>query len=229
MTRLLGIDLPVLAGGTMAAALAVSEGGGLGVVEAGAMNPDALAAVVEAVRAGTERPFAVRIPLERATDRLGAVPVRVMVTFGHDPGRGRPAAIWLHEAGTVSEAVAAAGADGLVVVGEAGAAPPFGLVRGIVRALPATPLVVAGGADGAELAALLALGAGAIRLHAAAGDMHAGTLHRVAREYEAALRRLPRLAVPAAARSADRTGREAAALRENLLKRKNQARARSEP
>ncbi|WP_204307561.1 nitronate monooxygenase, partial [Enterobacter hormaechei] len=45
--------------------LAVSEAGGLGVIAAGPMYLDALARTIDEVRAATDQPFAVNVPLYR--------------------------------------------------------------------------------------------------------------------------------------------------------------------
>ena len=234
VTELLGIDLPILAGGTAQEALAVSQAGGLGVIDAGSMDRDDFAAAVEQVQAGTGRPFAACLPLKGARDRLALVQARgvgVVVTVDGRPDEGcaRPAAAWFHTVTSLDDALAATAADGLIVgQGEAGAAAvPFQLLRDIACALPGMPLVALGGRDGADLAAALAVGAGAVWF-SANGAGHEGLVGRVAAEYDAAVRqtRLPARAAPA--RAADRTTREANALRENLRKRKEQARARSE-
>lgn len=187
VTRLLGIDLPVIQAGMSWASsgaalpLAVSQAGGLGVVAAGPMREADLAAVLDAVRAGTDRPYAVNLPLHRkGADEIIALLLRcrVPVLIASQGGPQRYLAtfkaagtVCLHVVASVEHArkAAAAGVDGLVVVGgEAGGHPPAALVsslvmlRAVARALPGVPLVASGGfADGAGLAAALALGAGA--------------------------------------------------------------------
>ncbi len=192
VTRLLGIDLPVLQAGMSWASsdaalpLAVSRAGGLGVIAAGPMRLPDLARAIDAVRAGTDRPFAVNMPLYRqgadeVLDLLAEHRVPVLIASQGGPKRylDRFRAIGttcLHVVAGVEHALKAAeaGVDGLVVVGgEAGGHPPAELVstlvvvRAVVRALAgrpggALPLVASGGfADGAGLAAALCLGAGA--------------------------------------------------------------------
>ena len=69
VTELLGIRYPLLQAGMSWAssnadlALAVSQAGALGVIAAGPMSPDALRAAIRAVKEGTDRPFAVNVPL----------------------------------------------------------------------------------------------------------------------------------------------------------------------
>lgn len=187
VTRLLGIDLPIVQAGMSWASshpalpLAVSHAGGLGVIAAGPMRLPDLAAAIAAVRAGTTRPFAVNLPLYRQgadaiIDALLADPVPILIASQGGPQRyldrfRAVGTICLHVVASVAHAekAAEAGVDGLVVVGaEAGGHPPPEMVtslvmlRAVARALPALPLVASGGfADGAGLAAALALGAGA--------------------------------------------------------------------
>lgn len=188
VTRLLGIDLPILQAGmswassNAALPLAVSRAGGLGVIAAGPMYPAALAQAIDTVRAGTDRPFAVNMPLYRKgaaeiLDLLEAkrVPVLIASQGGPDRYLARFKAIGttcLHVVAGEAHALKAAekGVDGLIVVGgEAGGHPPEALVstlvltRAVVRALAGrVPVIASGGfADGAGLAAALSLGAGA--------------------------------------------------------------------
>ncbi|MBL9055763.1 MAG: nitronate monooxygenase, partial [Rhodobacteraceae bacterium] len=188
VTRLLGIDLPILQAGmswassNAALPLAVSRAGGLGVIAAGPMYPEALARAIDDLRAGTDRPFAVNMPLYRKgadeiLDLLEAkrVPVLIASQGGPDRYLTRFKAIGttcLHVVAGEAHALKAAdkGVDGLIVVGgEAGGHPPEQLVstlvltRAVVRALRGRlPVIASGGfADGAGLAAALALGAGA--------------------------------------------------------------------
>jgi enoyl-[acyl-carrier protein] reductase II len=186
VTRLLGIDLPIVQAGmswassSSALPLAVSNAGGLGVVAAGPMRPPDLSRVLDEMAAGTDQPWAVNLPLYRA-----GVDEVIELVLRHRPpvliasqGGPRRYLSRFHDVGTrclhvvagVPHALkaAAAGVDGLVVVGaEAGGHPPPAmvatsvLVRAVARAVP-LPLIASGGvADGFGLAAMLALGAGA--------------------------------------------------------------------
>ncbi len=188
VTRLLGIDLPILQAGmswassNAALPLAVSRAGGLGVIAAGPMYLDALEEAIDTVRAGTDRPFAVNMPLYRkgvgeALDLLEAKRIPIIVASQGGPQKyvDRFKAIGttcLHVVASELHAVKAVekGVDGLVVVGgEAGGHPPaelvstLVLVRAVAKALEGkVPLIASGGfADGQGLAAALALGAGA--------------------------------------------------------------------
>ncbi|TRW94578.1 2-nitropropane dioxygenase [Paracoccus sp. M683] len=188
VTRLLGIDLPILQAGmswassNAALPLAVSRAGGLGAIAAGPMYLAALEEAIDTVRAGTDRPFAVNMPLYRKgademLDLLEAKRIPVIVASQGGPGKYLDrfkaiGTVCLHVVASETHALKAAGqgVDGLVVVGgEAGGHPPADLVstlvlvRAIARATEGrTPLVASGGfADGQGLAAALALGAGA--------------------------------------------------------------------
>lgn len=62
ITRLLGVDYPVIQGGMAWVAdadlaAAVSNGGGLGVIAAGSMPPDLLESQIAKVRTLTNKPF----------------------------------------------------------------------------------------------------------------------------------------------------------------------------
>jgi enoyl-[acyl-carrier protein] reductase II len=187
MTRLLGIDLPIVQSGMSWASsnaelpAAVSGAGGLGTLACGPMRLDDIEAMVAKIRDLTDRPFAVNLPLYRkgadeVMELLQRLRPPVLVASQGGPQQYLSAfkasgVICLHTVASLrhAEKAAAAGVDGLVVVGgEAGGHPPPDLVSGHVilravkRALPDMPVISAGGwADGAGLAAALALGAGA--------------------------------------------------------------------
>ena len=188
VTALLGIGLPILQAGMSWASscsalpLAVSHAGGLGVIAAGPMRLPDLARAIEEVRAATPNPFAVNLPLYRqgadeVLDLLERLRVPILIASQGGPRRYLDrfkaiGTVCLHVVAGVEHALKAAeaGVDGLIVVGgEAGGHPPAELVSTIVgvravhRALgDALPLVASGGfADGAGLAAALAVGAGA--------------------------------------------------------------------
>lgn len=189
LTRLLGIRYPIIQAGmswaSSCAALpaAVSNGGGLGVIAAGPMRLDDLARTLREVRELTDKPYAVNIPLYRKgadeiLDLLVAERVPVIIASQGSPKAHLQrfkdyGATWLHVVAFVDHArkAAAAGVDGLVVVGsEAGGHPPANEVSTLVnvrRVLQEVdcPLVAGGGvADGYGIAALLALGADAVQL-----------------------------------------------------------------
>ena len=181
---LLGIRYPIVQGGmswassSPALAAAVSGAGALGVIAAGPMRPEALIEAIRAVRAATDAPFAVNVPLynARASAFLDIVEAeRVPIVIASQGGpkahldRFRAyGARWLHVVAAPMHAVKAeaAGVDALIVVGgEAGGHPApdevstLVLVRAVARAAR-IPVIGAGGiADGAGIAAMFALGA----------------------------------------------------------------------
>ena len=185
LTKLLGIDLPIIQAGMSWASscsalpLAVSKAGGLGVIASGPMYRDDLVRAIAEVRAGTDRPFAVNVPLyrkgvEEVLDLIAESRVPVVIASQGGP---RKYLDQMKAAGTLCLHVVAgeeharkaadAGVDALIVVGgEAGGHPPPDLVstlvmgRAVARAVPEIPIALSGGfADGAGLAAALALGA----------------------------------------------------------------------
>lgn len=188
LTRLLRIDLPIVQAGmswassNAALPLAVSQAGGLGVIAAGPMYPVDLSAAIDAVRAGTDRPFAVNLPLYRKgvaeiIDLLidKRVPIIVASQGGTKQYLDRFKAVGatcIHVVASAEHARKAidAGVDALVAVGgEAGGHPPPSLVstqvllRAVVRVAGDVPIIASGGfVDGAGLAAALALGAAGV-------------------------------------------------------------------
>ena len=189
ITELLGIEHPIFqaamswASSNAPLVIAVSNAGGMGVLGAGPLRPDDFSRILDEIRAGTKKPFGVNIPLNgaRAPELLEIslrkkIPVMVASQGGpreHLPRFRAIGAKWLHVVASVEHAkkAEAAGVDALVVDGaEAGGHPPpsnvgtIVLVRRIVRATR-LPVVASGGvADGAGVAALLALGAEAVQL-----------------------------------------------------------------
>ncbi len=189
ITELLGIEHPIVQAGMSWASsnsplvIAVSNAGGLGVIAAGPMRTEDFRKAIAEIQAGTSKPWAINIPLynPRAPEFLdiayeARVPVLVASQGGPKEQLPRFRAIgtkWLHVVTTVEHAkkAEAAGVDGLVAVGmEAGGHPApsevttLVLVRSIVKAV-GLPVVAGGGvADGAGIAALLALGAEGVQL-----------------------------------------------------------------
>ncbi len=180
MTKLaerLGIELPIVQagmGGGIAGhelAAAVSGAGGLGTI--GILGSAGLQDELEAARRLTTKPIAVNLllPFARREHWDAARAADVVVTFWGIPKR-RGAGFWVHQCGSVQEALAArdAGADAVIAQGvEAG-----GHVRGTTPALdllarvrhelgPDYPVLSAGGiADGTDVRAHLDAGADAV-------------------------------------------------------------------
>jgi enoyl-[acyl-carrier protein] reductase II len=189
VTELLGIEHPIFqaamswASSNAPLVIAVSNAGGMGVLGAGPMRPEDFHAALKAIKSATSKPYGVNIPLNgaRAKELLDiayeeCIPVMVASQGGPREQLPRFRAIgtkWLHVVASVEHAkkAEAAGVDALVVDGaEAGGHPPpsqvstLVLVRRVVRATR-LPVVASGGvADGAGIAALLALGAEAVQL-----------------------------------------------------------------
>jgi enoyl-[acyl-carrier protein] reductase II len=189
ITELLGIEHPIFqaamswASSNAPLVVAVSNAGGLGVLAAGPMRPDAFQRTLEEISKGTTKPFGANIPLNnpRAAELLdiafaARIPAMVASQGGPREHLARFRSVgtkWLHVVASVEHArkAEAAGVDALVVDGaEAGGHPPASqvttmvLVRRVVKAVK-LPVVASGGAaDGAGIAALLALGADAVQL-----------------------------------------------------------------
>ena len=189
ITELLGIRLPIVQAGmswassNAALPLAVSSAGGLGVIAAGPMYPDALRAAICDVRAGTDAPFAVNVPLYNKNSAAfldiieeERVPIIIASQGGPKAHLARFHSLgvkWLHVVASPAHAQKAeeAGVDALVVVGaEAGGHPPpdevgtLVVVRAVAR-VAKLPIIAGGGvADGHGMAALMALGADAVQL-----------------------------------------------------------------
>lgn len=182
---LLGCDVPIVLAGMGGVArsglvAAVARAGGYGILGMVRESPDFIASEIDAVRAATDRPFAVNL-IPAATDaalldaELGtcidrAVPamcffwdvVPSAVTRAKAAG-----CLVLHQVGSLAAArvAEAAGADVLIVQGvEAGGhvhgtVAALVLVEQVVRAT-GLPVIASGGfATGASLIAALALGA----------------------------------------------------------------------
>jgi enoyl-[acyl-carrier protein] reductase II len=189
ITELLGIEHPIFqaamswASSNAPLIIAVSNAGGMGVLAAGPMRTEEFRNTLKKIINNTSKPFGVNIPLNspRASELLdiaceARIPVMVASQGGPREHLARFRAIgtkWLHVVASVEHAkkAEAAGVDALVVDGaEAGGHPPpsevgtLVLVRRVVKAVK-LPVVASGGvADGAGIAALLALGAEAVQL-----------------------------------------------------------------
>ena len=189
ITELLGIEHPIFqaamswASSNAALVTAVSNAGGMGVLAAGPLRLDDFRRVLSEIQGGTKKPWGLNIPLNnpKAREMLDTafearVPVMVASQGGPREHLARFRAIgtkWLHVVASVEHAkkAEAAGVDALVVDGaEAGGHPPpsevgtIVLVRRVIQAVK-LPVVASGGvADGAGVAALLALGADAVQL-----------------------------------------------------------------
>jgi NAD(P)H-dependent flavin oxidoreductase YrpB (nitropropane dioxygenase family) len=190
VTSRLGIDHPVVLGGmgtgtSPELVAAVSNAGGLGVQGCAGQGRQQIAALAEAIRGLTGKPFGLNLLLFLADEEaiagvLTARPAVLSTAWArpdfdlaslfaraHEGG-----ALVMHMVSTLAEArrAAEAGADVLVAQGTEGGGHvglmgTMVLVRMVARALPDVPVLAAGGvADGAGLAAALMLGADGVLL-----------------------------------------------------------------
>ena len=183
---LLGIQHPIIQGGmawvsTSELVTAVSNAGGLGVVGAGNAPPEWVAAQIDAVKRGTDRPFGVNVPLfspyaEQVLSLCAQEKVPVVTTGAGNPG---PYIEPLRKAGVkvlplvasvaLARRLARQGVDGLIVEGQEsgghiGDVSTMPLVPQVVDAVD-VPVIGAGGiADGRGLVAALALGAVGVQM-----------------------------------------------------------------
>jgi nitronate monooxygenase len=158
-----------LAGHQLAAA--VSAAGGLGTI--GILAPDDLHREIAAARRLSDRPLAVNLllPFARRGHFETASEADVVVTFWGVPKR-QTSKIWIHQCGSVEEALAAhaAGADAVIAQGvEAGGhvrgtVPAMELLDRIRRAVSSDYPVLSAGdiADASDVAARLDAGAEAV-------------------------------------------------------------------
>ena len=193
VTRLLGIDYPIVQGGMQWVGLAelasaVSNAGGLGILTALTQpTPEDLAREIERCRAMTDRPFGVNLtmlpavappPYERYLDVIIDSGITIVETAGNSPRafveRMKAYGIRiLHKCTSVRHALSAERAgvdiisiDGFECAGHPGEddIPGLILIPAAVRALR-IPVIASGGiADGRGMAAALALGAQGVNM-----------------------------------------------------------------
>jgi NAD(P)H-dependent flavin oxidoreductase YrpB (nitropropane dioxygenase family) len=188
--EMLGVEHPVLLGGMSThtnpeMVAGVSNAGGLGILGCAALSPQAMARNAQEIRSLSDKPFGMNLLLFLANDEavsgvLAASPDVLSTAWGFPQmdlgalfGRAHEAGAKVaHMASTVSEAQRAveAGADVIIAQGtegggHVGVMGTMPLVRMVVKAIHPVPVVAAGGvADGAGLAAALALGAEGVLL-----------------------------------------------------------------
>jgi NAD(P)H-dependent flavin oxidoreductase YrpB (nitropropane dioxygenase family) len=188
LCHILGIDYPIIAapmgpdltGPDLVAA--VSNAGGLGILQAQLCAPPLLRQEIRRIRALTDKPFGVNLILHFPVEEHVAVcleeRVPVLSFFWGDPtpyvGRAHAAGVKVfHQVGSVAEAerAAAAGIDVIVAQGVeagghvAGEVSTLALIPRVVDAVAPRPVVAAGGiADARGVVAVLALGAQAAML-----------------------------------------------------------------
>jgi NAD(P)H-dependent flavin oxidoreductase YrpB (nitropropane dioxygenase family) len=173
----IGVALPIvqagMGGGTAGhdLAAAVSGAGGLGTI--GMRDPADLRDELAAARTKTDRPVAINLllPFVRPAHWEVAAEADVVVTFWGRPER-HTAGVWIHQVGSVDEALQAqtAGADAVIAQGvEAGGhvrgtVPALDLLERLSHALPADyPVLLAGGiAEAPDVREALAAGAAGV-------------------------------------------------------------------
>lgn len=188
VTEMLGIDYPVVQApmGWIARsqlASAVSNAGGLGIIETSSGELDVIKAEIAAMRTLTDRPFGVNIAQAfvrdpQIADFVVEQGVRFVTTSAGDPtkytSKLKSAGLTVfHVVPTLAAALKAveAGVDGLVVEGGEGGGfkNPRDVSTLVLVPLVAehvdVPIIAAGGiTDGAGMAAAFALGAGGVQM-----------------------------------------------------------------
>lgn len=185
---LFGIEYPIIQGGMVWVSYhelcaAVSEAGGLGTLAGGSMTADELRGQIRLVKAKTEKPFAVNIPIvfPQSGDLVEVAleeGVNAIATSAGNPARftqkihdAGARAIHISPSATLAAKAAEAGVDAVVAEGiEAGGHDGFeeittmALVPQVVEKMK-IPVIAAGGiADGRGFVAALALGAKGVQI-----------------------------------------------------------------
>lgn len=188
ITKLFGIQYPIIQGGMVwcsgwRLAAAVSNAGGLGLLGAGSMHPETLVEHIHKLKAATNKPWGVNVPLmypeiDRLMQILVDEQVRIVFTSAGSP---KKYTAFLHEAGiTVVHVVPSsklaikceqAGVDAIVAEGfEAGGhngkeeSTTLSLIPAVCQAVQ-LPIIAAGGiACGQQVLAAMALGAEGVQM-----------------------------------------------------------------
>ena len=188
ITKLFGIQYPIIQGGMVwcsgwRLAAAVSNAGGLGLLGAGSMHPETLVEHIHKLKAATNKPWGVNVPLmypeiERLMQILVDEQVRIVFTSAGSP---KKYTAFLHEAGiTVVHVVPSsklaikceqAGVDAIVAEGfEAGGhngkeeTTTLSLIPAVCQAVQ-LPVIAAGGiACGQQVLAAMAMGAEGVQM-----------------------------------------------------------------
>lgn len=186
ITELLGIEHPFLCSGmtyvsNAALAAAVSEAGGLGLIQIGHLTPAQARAEIRRARELTRKPFGVGLALMMpgATENAEVALDEQVPVINFSLGKGDWLCQRAHAYGgkviaTVvnarhAQAAERAGADALIVTGHEAAAHGGDVTTLVlvpaIRRVTRLPIIAAGGlADGASLPAILALGGDAVAM-----------------------------------------------------------------
>lgn len=188
ITKLFGIQYPIIQGGMVwcsgwRLAAAVSNAGGLGLLGAGSMHPETLVEHIHKLKAATNKPWGVNVPLmypeiDRLMQILVDEQVRIVFTSAGSP---KKYTAFLHEAGIIVVHVVPssklaikceqAGVDAIVAEGfEAGGhngkeeTTTLSLIPAVCQAVQ-LPVIAAGGiACGQQVLAAMALGAEGVQM-----------------------------------------------------------------
>jgi enoyl-[acyl-carrier protein] reductase II len=186
LTRLLGIEYPIIQGGmawtaTWELAAAVSNAGGLGIIGAGQMPTDLLREQIRSAKAATDKPFGVNLMLltphiDELVQMVLDEGVRVVTTGAGNPGKYMTAlqdkgikVLPIAPSTALARRLEQGGADaiigeGMEAGGHIGELTTMVLVPQLVDAV-GVPVIAAGGiADGRGIAAAFALGAEGVQL-----------------------------------------------------------------
>jgi enoyl-[acyl-carrier protein] reductase II len=199
---LLGIEYPILQGGMVWVSYselcaAVSESGGLGLLAAGGMTPDELRKEIRLVKAKTQKPFGINVPIVHAlsNDFINVGIEERVNAVATSAGNPRRYTERLHDAGAkvihvspspeLAVKAAEAGVDAIVAEGtEAGGHNGFAeittmaLVPQVVRAVN-IPVIAAGGiANGNGFVAALSLGAHGVQIGTRFAATYEARAHR---------------------------------------------------
>jgi len=186
LTEILGIQHPIFQGGMAWAsdhrlAAAVSEGGGLGIIGAGAMTPSRLRDEINAIRKLTDKPFGVNLLLYRPeiaefVQLVRSESVPVVTTGAGSPGKHMETL--LAKGAKVFPVVASVdmarrlekyGATGVIcegheAAGHIGELTTLTLTPQVVDAVKVSVIAAGGIADGRGMAAALMLGAEGVQV-----------------------------------------------------------------
>lgn len=188
ITQLFNIQIPIIQAGMIWAsgwklASAVSNAGGLGIIGAGSMYPDVLKTHLQKYKAATNKPFGVNIPLlypdlDQLIQIILEEKVPIVFTSAGNPAKYTPLlkqagikVVHVVSSSKFAQKAEAAGCDAVVAEGfEAGGhngreeTTTLVLIPKVVQSVT-IPVIAAGGiATGAQMLAVMALGAEGVQV-----------------------------------------------------------------